>query len=169
MFVCPHCQAENRATAKFCRRCGKARSELTALAKSAPAERVELELPAEDPAKQRKLLANQNDLEQANEISPTSPSPDTAPEYEYVPPECPSCFTALRAVDKFCSWCGEPQPNRLFPHMKVCPDCQQLLPERANYCSACGRDIGMLPRLRLRLPTELFKEEEAEFFPTFDA
>ncbi|MBI2809730.1 MAG: zinc ribbon domain-containing protein [Candidatus Melainabacteria bacterium] len=84
-------------------------------------------------------------------------------------PECPSCWKALRATDKFCCWCGEAQPNRVLPFLKLCLECSTFLPEKANYCYSCGTDVGYSSRRKVRMPHELFKDEESEFFPRFDA
>ncbi len=84
-------------------------------------------------------------------------------------PECPSCWKTLRATDKFCCWCGEAQPNRVLPFLKLCLECNTFLPEKANYCYACGTDVGYNSRRKVRVPHELFKDEESEFFPRFDA
>ncbi len=84
-------------------------------------------------------------------------------------PECPSCWKALRATDKFCCWCGEAQPNRVLPFLKLCLECSTFLPEKANYCYSCGTDVGYSSRRKVRVPHELFKDEESEFFPRFDA
>ncbi|HEY9679406.1 MAG TPA: zinc ribbon domain-containing protein [Drouetiella sp.] len=88
---------------------------------------------------------------------------------EQQPPQCPSCWETLRATDKFCCWCGEAQPNRVLPFMKLCLECNTFLPEKANYCYACGTDVGYSSRRKVRLPAELFKDEDSEFFPRFDA
>jgi predicted amidophosphoribosyltransferase len=184
-FVCPLCMVENRADAKFCRRCGKPRAELNAIANSSsallPADSAsptvslspESSLPSDDPA--------------SPEVSSQDPNPTQASfsliEVEkdmgaieatkspvlHALPECPTCFTALRIADKFCSWCGEAQPIRVLPDTIICPGCETQLPPKANYCFACGRHIGSQPRLALRLPTELFKDEDSELFPLFDA
>ncbi|HEY9732258.1 MAG TPA: zinc ribbon domain-containing protein [Drouetiella sp.] len=84
-------------------------------------------------------------------------------------PECPSCWKALRATDKFCCWCGEAQPNRVLPFLKLCLECSTFLPEKANYCYSCGTDVGYSSRRKVKVPHELFKDEESEFFPRFDA
>ncbi|CAN5663548.1 hypothetical protein BH10CYA1_BH10CYA1_51880 [soil metagenome] len=95
------------------------------------------------------------------------PSPEPSPDLNS--PECPSCWKALRATDKFCCWCGEAQPNRVLPFLKLCLECSTFLPEKANYCYACGTDVGYSSRRKVRVPHELFKDEESEFFPRFDA
>jgi hypothetical protein len=239
IFVCPLCQVENRATAKFCRRCGKTRAELDIITKSNDSTSAvtpsEIDVPAQPqepvPADQEAAAAplafvyagpeTPIQAQTADQRSPdmgassepaaqpsgseadvlTSPadvltseanvltseadvqafdadvstSDDAAPNnfgrqtYVYDSPECPSCHSGLRVTDKFCSWCGESQPNRLYPDLRVCPGCDQRLPYRANYCFSCGRDVGVHPRIEMRMPTELFKEEDSEFFPTFEA
>jgi hypothetical protein len=84
-------------------------------------------------------------------------------------PECPSCWTVLRWTDKFCCWCGEPQPNRALPFMKLCLECSTQLPEKANFCYSCGNDMTGKAARKVRFPHELFNEEESDFFPRFDA
>lgn len=83
-------------------------------------------------------------------------------------PECPACWTVLRATDKFCCWCGEPQPNRILPTMKMCLDCHCQLPEKANFCALCGADVANYERRKVRVPLDLF-DEESEYFPRFNA
>jgi ribosomal protein L40E len=236
IFICPLCQVENRATAKFCRRCGKTRAELDLVAKGddlnpeatpsnpvAPVakqagEKLEgAEVVSKDslpfiyagpPRLINPVVAEEVPGDSGNEDSqgiedfPSVPVQTAAADVrpsaadiqgseadlqpseaqdlvvqhnlggqvqDYVSPECPSCHTGLRVTDKFCSWCGESQPNRLYPDLRVCPGCDQRLPYRANYCFSCGRDVGVHPRIAMRMPTELFKEEDSEFFPTFEA
>lgn len=84
-------------------------------------------------------------------------------------PECPACWTVLRSTDKYCCWCGEPQPTRVAPFLKLCLECNTQLPEKANFCFSCGTDVGGQSRRKVRIPFELFREEESEFFPRFDA
>ena len=92
--------------------------------------------------------------------SPREPAPD---------PHCPSCRTMLRATDKFCCWCGEPQPLRNLPLRKTCSQCSTVLPEKANFCYSCGAELAAANNKKIRFPIELFTEEESEFFPRFDA
>jgi len=215
MFFCPDCHVSNRSDAKFCRKCGKSRSDLeraevsvavvdvdvavaeldvaevdlpvavldvagadvdvavvagdvdnqgrsgadghpTPVESTLPVggeEAVTLQVAADAPA----LAVN---IEQEMSLSPT---PDSNL------PECPSCWKALRATDKFCCWCGEAQPNRVLPFLKLCLECSTFLPEKANYCYSCGTDVGYSSRRKVRVPHELFKDEESEFFPRFDA
>lgn len=93
----------------------------------------------------------------------------TAPPDEASSPQCANCWRALRATDKFCCWCGEAQPNRVLPFLKFCLECNTFLPEKANYCYFCGTDVGHSSRKKVRVPHELFKDEESEFFPRYDA
>lgn len=83
-------------------------------------------------------------------------------------PQCISCETSIRALDKFCIWCGEKQPDRTPPQMKRCAECKTQLPVNANFCFVCGNDVGLYPRRRVRAPRELFQEEDPELFPTFE-
>lgn len=83
-------------------------------------------------------------------------------------PHCVSCATSIRALDKFCIWCGEKQPDRSPPQMKRCAECKTQLPVTANFCFVCGNDVGLHPRKRVRAPMELFQEEDPELFPTFE-
>ena len=219
-FQCPLCQVNNRADAKFCRRCGISREILSGYASGAgrrdpnkpreitPESTVDLPVvnnfstpqpsvqprpglqvpppgvpipsmqqnlamqisPVRNPAAQNPALQNhamQNPAHSAtikvgDAIAPSVPSP-------YVNPECAGCASVVRTSDRFCCWCGEAQPPRPKPVLKVCPDCSQSLPGRANFCFECGRAVGSKERLHMRLPTELFGEESSEFFPTFDA
>ncbi|HEY9719939.1 MAG TPA: zinc ribbon domain-containing protein, partial [Trichormus sp.] len=110
--------------------------------------------------------SNQGSVEQkplTYTLSTTPPPPD------FSTPQCPACWTPLRASDKYCCWCGEPQPLRAVPFMKVCVDCNTQLPEKANFCHACGSDVSGRFKNKVRFPVELFKEEDSEFFPRFDA
>ncbi|GEM_PF-3306564 len=83
-------------------------------------------------------------------------------------PACASCGASIRARDKFCIWCGEKQPSRVPPPMKRCPECRTELPVDANFCYVCGNDVGMHPRKRIRVPAELFEEEDPELYPRFE-
>ena len=197
LFVCPLCNIENRAAAKYCRRCGNARPALTGLTKPASSMTV-ISAPAVSkpaasaPAASTPIastvtgLASANskaaDAKVANSTSnvsaqttaatavsaSTTPGAKRVPEI-YIHPLCPGCDAFVRTSDRFCCWCGESQPARPQAPLKDCPECAQALPIRANYCFVCGLDVGAKERLRMRLPTELFKEEGSEFFPTFDA
>jgi len=53
--------------------------------------------------------------------------------------------------------------------MKVCVECNTSLPEKANFCHSCGVDVAGHCKQKVRFPVELFKEEDSEFFPRFDA
>lgn len=161
MFVCPQCNVENRSNAKFCRKCGQPRAELECLSvtqppvESAPRPNALREEPA------AVVTINQGPME------PVGQSEGAID--EAVAPECPSCWTVLRATDKFCCWCGSAQPNRIQPFMKLCLECNTQLPEKANFCFSCGADVSTYSRLKVRAPLELFKDEDSEFFPRFEA
>ncbi len=98
-------------------------------------------------------------------MAQTEPGPTTI---RGTAPQCVSCGTSIRALDKFCIWCGEKQPERSPPQMKRCADCKTQLPVSANFCFVCGNDVGVHPRRRIRVPMELFQEEDPELFPTFE-
>jgi hypothetical protein len=99
------------------------------------------------------------------------------PQQEELPPQpvqsgrpaCPECASYVRALDKFCIWCGAKQPQRIPPEMKKCPKCETQLPARANFCFVCGGDVSPHGKVRVRMPTELFQEDDPELFPTFNA
>ncbi len=161
VFICPLCNIDNRAGAKFCRRCGTARAEIEAVMPRPELQHREVE-PTE--LKSRKLQQTPvvTALPAKQDLSPVSfPA-------AYVQPLCVSCDTLLRASDRFCCWCGDAQPLRMQPPVKSCPQCTQNLPVRANYCFDCGKQVSG-GRLQTRIPSELFKEESSEFFPTYDA
>jgi len=82
---------------------------------------------------------------------------------------CPSCGSNVRVTDKFCIWCGERQPQRIIPKMKRCSECRTQLPMTANFCFVCGNDVSLHLRRKVRVPSELFHEEDPELFPTFEA
>ncbi|HEY9785210.1 MAG TPA: zinc ribbon domain-containing protein [Candidatus Obscuribacterales bacterium] len=88
---------------------------------------------------------------------------------EQVEPVCTSCWTQLRATDKFCCWCGEAQPHRVLPYMKSCIECQTALPDKANFCYLCGSEVTSGARRRVKTPVELFRDENSEFFPRYEA
>lgn len=104
---------------------------------------------------------------------PVSPEVVSVPEQNALPdfssPECPTCWTALRVSDKYCSWCGEPQPMRTLPYERACLRCSMLLPQKANFCHACGNEVTVNAWRKVRTPAELFEEEGSEFFPRFEA
>lgn len=239
MFFCPDCHVSNRSDAKFCRRCGRSRSDLergevsVAVAETPVASTTET--PTDSTAEIPTPTASTSETASASTagisviplsvdppaIEPTPLTPPVAPPVapsvhlsisppqppvepeSFTPsggfdqvqvsaeapelamnieqevslsappdlnsPECPSCWKALRATDKFCCWCGEAQPNRVLPFLKLCLECSTFLPEKANYCYSCGTDVGYSSRRKVRVPHELFKDEESEFFPRFDA
>jgi ribosomal protein L40E len=250
VFVCPICEVENRADAKFCRKCGQSRSALeqhlavTANVRAGSAVEVSAEAvapatvstkssnrtadqlaqvtdktmvesatpsqhladsglvsPEVLPENRGQIIASvqQNNSLTPSEVHPASamigetsnkqsappavqPSPafseqqqvaftvsTAAPVPDFSMPQCPACWTALRASDKYCCWCGEPQPLRAAPYMKICVECNTQLPEKANFCHACGSDVSGRFKNKVRFPVELFTEEDSEFFPRFDA
>lgn len=172
-FICPQCQVENRSNAKYCRKCGQPRAHLE---KTAEAVAATDPLPASVQSAQTEQSDTQTNSEHEAPCVQILPEVDDAPfVHEKGPngeeplPACPSCWATLRFTDKFCCWCGEPQPNRILPHMKVCLACKSLLPDKANYCYLCGEDVALPNRRKVVAPTELFYEESSEFFPRFDA
>ncbi len=229
MFVCPICEVENRADAKFCRKCGQSRGALeqhlavTANARAGaaveaasataaapagagpksvnraadPTSPVADKTVAQPPAPLQHSdngavvspeVAKEKGSDVEAEVQPAEVEPPTGsipelvepkpltytlsttpPPPDFSTPQCPACWTALRASDKYCCWCGEPQPLRAVPFMKVCVDCNTQLPEKANFCHACGSDVSGRFKNKVRFPVELFKEEDSEFFPRFDA
>jgi len=88
---------------------------------------------------------------------------------QYAYPQCPECRTMLRATDKFCCWCGARQPERSIPYMKLCLECNALLPGKANFCCVCGSGVTNFARRKVKVPLELFRDEDSEFFPKFEA
>ncbi len=224
MFFCPDCHVSNRSDAKFCRRCGRSRSDLeraevsvavaetpsasasetpstsasetpTASVSESPtasvaesptapvdeipipeAVSVHLSVSSPEPLQEPELFTPGEDFDDP-QVSADAPELAVNIEQEVSlsappdlnSPECPSCWKALRATDKFCCWCGEAQPNRVLPFLKLCLECSTFLPEKANYCYSCGTDVGYSSRRKVRVPHELFKDEESEFFPRFDA
>lgn len=82
---------------------------------------------------------------------------------------CLSCLCPIRVTDSFCSYCGAPQPFRILPNMKVCRDCGVQMPSEANYCYACGVDVGVSSTRQVPVPVELFQEEDPDSLPTFEA
>lgn len=221
MFFCPDCHVSNRSDAKFCRRCGRSRSDLeraevsvavaapTASVAEAPgahssetsgvsmqetsgasmqetsgvsipetpgAPSVHVSTSEQQPLAEPELFTQGEAIDEL-QVSVETPALAVNIEQEVSlsappdlnSPECPSCWKALRATDKFCCWCGEAQPNRVLPFLKLCLECSTFLPEKANYCYSCGTDVGYSSRRKVRVPHELFKDEESEFFPRFDA
>ncbi len=258
VYICRLCHAENKPTAKFCRRCGVARppeAELPAgtqpetapalmqATESAPVPVATPEpeqTPAPAPARDRAVeldvcvdktvkkkpaqvarqqkeqrqtagwAASQQDgnelpveeiteeeviselkgerlpaevsgkspllrtesAEQAEAVSgATDDSRGSAPasEVRRGGPACSSCGTTIRAQDKFCIWCGARQPDRAPPEVKHCPACRTQLPLKANYCYVCGADVSPHQRRKIRVPVELFQEEDPDLFPAFRA
>jgi len=235
MFFCPDCHVSNRTDAKFCRKCGKSRTELerTETRDEAISSKVESGSVVEAPkpvqeemraaetgsapqstnAAQSTNTAPSVNAAQSTNTAPsvsaapsgsagqdTSDSTQAAPGHTHTEegrsersdapalsvrleeegvslsappdvsgPECPNCWRALRATDKFCCWCGEAQPNRVLPFLKLCLECSTFLPEKANFCYSCGTDVGYSSRRKVKVPHELFKDEDSEFFPRFNA
>ena len=171
MFTCPDCQVDNRADAKFCRKCGRTRAELEVAAVISSAE----------PFAHGAMVATTGKAEQEGRSEPlpealSEPRPavlPAAPQTSDIAdssrPQCPSCWTTLRSTDRFCCSCGAPQPHRFMPFLRVCLSCSSLLPEKANYCYHCGIQVPGTSKHRVRAPIELFRDEDSEFFPRFDA
>lgn len=172
MFICPDCQVQNRSDAKFCRKCGRSRVDLERAVVTTPQPEVaEAHTPSNGKNGEHEATEKNEALvtENTEQAAPENNQVVAEPKPDFSTPECPSCYTALRVTDKYCCWCGEPQPNRVLPFMKLCLDCNTLLPEKANFCYSCGTDVGYNSRRKVRVPHELFKDEESEFFPRFDA
>ncbi len=155
MFVCPNCRIENRETAKFCRRCGRARDEANA-----------------EPQAEPKSSTAQTKNDTPRQEAPPHIEEPSPPEMSQLmtagSSQCPSCFSAVRSSDRFCCWCGQEQPARLLPYFKVCLDCSTHLPEKANFCFSCGTDVSHQSRRKVTVPYELFQEEDSELFPRFE-
>lgn len=201
MFFCPDCHVSNRTDAKFCRKCGKSRTELertetrdeaiSSKVESGPVveeapKPVQEEMTATPPTSaiedtssdSTPSAAGRTPAEEARGEQSDAPALTVRLEEEEVSlsappdvsgPECPNCWRALRATDKFCCWCGEAQPNRVLPFLKLCLECSTFLPEKANFCYSCGTDVGYSSRRKVKVPHELFKDEDSEFFPRFNA
>lgn len=202
MFVCPSCHIENRETAKFCRRCGRAREDepsspsdandakpkgakgKTSSSKAASVDEPKASVRGESPAREAKTPAREakkekNKPEEQPEATREGADAEGSAIEEPSPPEmthlmaagasqCPSCWSAVRASDRFCCWCGQEQPTRLAPYVKVCLECNTHLPERANFCFSCGTDVSHQSRRKVTVPYELFQEEDSELFPRFE-
>lgn len=230
MYICRLCHAENKPTAKFCRRCGVARPpEMAAAAISAAGEvesagistapdtletgnapaayALNPSLPSE--ASPEKSAVASPAVEPVAKLAGNScPEPVLRPARSVIPklaeqikdiPDpvseaeshafskhsasgadskgdvkrmstiCFSCNTPIRALDKFCIWCGQRQPERHLPPAKKCAECSTHLPLNANFCFVCGSDAGTPKARKVRVPTELFLEEDPELFPTFES
>ena len=172
MFVCPECKVENRSDAKFCRKCGRSRADLEK-------ERGATSLPTSDNRTEKLSEARQatpsqsavatSDKPQLESITTPASEQQHEKSADFSSPDCPVCWTPLRSTDKFCCWCGAAQPNRVLPFFKLCLECSTQLPEKANFCFWCGADVCSPSRRRVRVSAELFRDEESEFFPRFDA
>lgn len=82
---------------------------------------------------------------------------------------CLRCGSPVRITDSYCSYCGDPQPYRILPNMKVCRDCGTQMPEMANFCFACGTDVGSHSTKQVPVPIALFEEDDPEIMPSFEA
>jgi ribosomal protein L40E len=138
VFVCPSCQAENKVNAKFCRRCGKSRMTIVDGKDSLPVNSADIESNACTSHDQPTVL------------------------------NCTACLTPVRYSDRFCIWCGEPQPTRKDNRSKKCPTCQSLLPEVANFCCSCGHNLMGDWRQALPMFDDLFADPQSEMFPQFE-
>jgi ribosomal protein L40E len=128
LFVCPICEAENRQSARFCRRCGRSRVVL-----------------------EREERGSEAASDKQNQLA------------------CSRCEAPVRVTDSYCSHCGESQPYRILAHMKVCRDCGTQMPEIANFCYACGADVGNNSAKQVPVPVALFDEDDPDSFPQFEA
>lgn len=126
-FICPVCEAENRQSARFCRRCGRSRLDLERDERGASSD------------------------EKTKELS------------------CQRCSSPVRVTDSYCSHCGDAQPYRILADMKVCRDCGTQMPEVANFCYACGTDVGSHSLKQVPVPIALFEEEDPDSLPSFEA
>lgn len=127
-FICPICEAENRQSARFCRRCGRSRLAL-----------------------EREERVGESGAEKLHQLV------------------CPRCTSPVRVTDSYCSYCGDSQPYRILAHMKVCRDCGTQMPEVANFCYACGTDVGNLSTKQVPVPVALFEDDDPDSFPQFEA
>ncbi len=156
VFLCPICKVENRQNAKFCRRCGRARSELE---KAREATDI---TPAANPTIKEVIVPTAAVVASFEQSEVLESAEETAP-------QCSSCWAKLRLTDKYCFCCGESQPARSVSHLKTCMQCQSLLPGGANFCFSCGQEVVASNRRNVRSPVELFTDENSEFFPRFEA
>jgi membrane protease subunit (stomatin/prohibitin family) len=168
-FQCPLCLVNNRAAAKFCRKCGRPRDVLKKYVESPAFETVAFTETAAVDQQYVDETPDANDSK-ARETDSTNVIHVAARQpHVQANPECPGCSSIVRTSDRFCCWCGEVQPMRVERHFKTCSNCSQSLPARANFCFECGHADASAGNLRMRVPTELFGEESSEFFPTFEA
>ncbi len=58
---------------------------------------------------------------------------------------------------------------RSLPYEKSCLRCHTLLPEKANFCYSCGNEVTLNAWRKVRPTAELFEDENAEYFPKFQA
>lgn len=156
VFLCPICKVENRQNAKFCRRCGRARSDLEK-AQEAPSS-----TPPSNPTIKEVVVPTAAVVASFEE-------PEIFQSADEIAPQCSACWAKLRLTDKYCFCCGEPQPERSVSHLKTCIQCGSLLPGGANFCFACGQEVISSNRRHVRSPVELFTDENSEFFPRFEA
>jgi predicted amidophosphoribosyltransferase len=186
LFICPLCNVKNRAAAKYCRRCGISRAVLIAHHKEGAAGQSSRQVkpsceliaqPSPEPPSAPQSAGTAASTDKAASSRAFDSSLQYSTNSAVLPekscgsnPVCPTCDSPVRTSDRFCCWCGESQPSRQVSRtLKHCPECAQSLPDLANYCFACGRNVGANERLRMRVQAELFREESSEFFPTFDA
>ena len=188
MLICASCQGENRDTAKFCRGCGKAvcteekpqavpvgagvnESKASGGAVSAcEAPPVNLTIThvsaiSDDSRRSQEGKPHEN-VKRDVEGSSARPAQDESSRRR---PTCPSCGSSVRALDKFCIWCGQKQPERMPMETKRCPDCGTTLPVAANFCFACGHDVEAYKSKKISFPRELFEEADPELLPKFEA
>ncbi|HEY9772377.1 MAG TPA: zinc ribbon domain-containing protein [Planktothrix sp.] len=128
-------------------------------------------LPDNNGARQRQVSSNSSRADGSADLDSSAQplAKESRAASDISAPECPACWTVLRATDQYCCWCGEPQPSRALPLMKMCLECNTKLPEKANFCFDCGHNVSDRVTQKVRFPLELFHEEESEFFPRFDA
>src|SRR5579883_1046173 len=81
--------------------------------------------------------------------------------------QCLRCASPVRITDSYCSSCGDAQPYRILANMKVCRECGTQMPELANFCFACGTDVGGSSTKQVPVPVALFEEDDPEMLPSF--
>ena len=70
---------------------------------------------------------------------------------------CVNCKEKISLENKFCSFCGIKQENRIKITYKKCNSCQEDIFEKAKFCDLCGYDI------QKKLPLNIIKIE-GDFF-----
>lgn len=138
MFICPSCCAENRSTAKFCRKCGIRRVQRSEECGVVTPQCLLGEVAP-------KLIDTQNML-----------------------PTCSACGARVRTTDKFCIRCGVAQPQRVALQTKRCSKCGVDLPDIANFCYVCGTSMSAQQRIQVNSTSQLFSEEDPELAPKFE-